>query len=69
MAGPAGDGRLAVFAEHADEDRGRKKRYRRSFRFSSDLDVEEMSATDERGILSVRLPKPEPTAGADIDTE
>lgn len=48
------DGRLAVAAEHEDENR--KRTYHRSFRFPKDIDEDGIAAEYANGVLEVRLP-------------
>ncbi|QLK25560.1 Hsp20/alpha crystallin family protein [Natrinema zhouii] len=55
------DGVLNIAAEHADENRGRKKTYHRRFRFPKTVDDEEISAEYTNGVLEVRLPTAEST--------
>jgi len=50
------NGVLNIAAEHADEDRGRKRTYHRRFRFPKDVDEEEIAASYTNGILEVTLP-------------
>ena len=49
-------GVLNIAAEHADEDRGRKRTYHRRFRFPKEVDEADISASYTNGILEVRLP-------------
>ena len=50
------NGVLNIAAEHADEDRGRRRTYHRRFRFPKDVDEEEIAASYTNGILEVTLP-------------
>ena len=50
------NGVLNIAAEHADEDRGRKRTYHRRFRFPKDVDDEEITASYSNGILEVTRP-------------
>lgn len=50
------EGVLNVAAEHADEDRGRKKTYHRRFRFPRDIDEKGIGGTYRNGVLEVHLP-------------
>ena len=50
------DGVLNVAAEHADEDRGRKRTYHRRFRFPKGVDADDITASYRNGVLEVRLP-------------
>lgn len=59
------DGRLYVAAEHADEDRGRRKRYYRSFRLPKRVADEDISATYTNGVLEVTIPIAEGAAPGD----
>ncbi len=50
------EGRLAVAAEHEDENTSRKRTYHRSFRFPKGVDDEAIAAQYANGVLDVRLP-------------
>ena len=50
------NGVLNVAAEHADDDRGRKRTYHRRFRFPKDVAEDSISASYSNGILEVTLP-------------
>ena len=50
------NGVLNVAAEHADDDRGRRRTYHRRFRFPKDVDEAEITAAYTNGILEVTLP-------------
>lgn len=50
------EGRLAVSAEHEDEERGRQRTYHRSFRLPKAIEPEEIEATYRNGVLEVALP-------------
>ncbi|MDY6779741.1 MAG: Hsp20/alpha crystallin family protein [Halobacteria archaeon] len=64
------DGRLNISAEHKDEERGRKRRYHRTFRFPKKVVDEDISATYRNGVLEVRLPiERKTTKGREIEVE
>jgi HSP20 family protein len=65
------DGRLNIAAEHAEEDRGRRKTYHRTFRFPKDVDPDEIAARYRNGVLEVTLPVVERTTprGTPIEVE
>lgn len=64
------DGRLYVAAEHHDDDRGRRKRYYRSFRLPKRVDDEGIEATYTNGVLEVTIPIAEGAApGKEIPIE
>jgi HSP20 family protein len=64
------DGRLAVSAEHVDEDRNRQKNAHRTFRLPKDIVVDDITATYSNGVLEVTLPiEGELTAGTEIPIE
>jgi HSP20 family protein len=56
------DGRLYVTAHHRDEDRGREKRYYRSFRLPKRIDDDGIEASYTNGVLEVTLPVAEGAA-------
>lgn len=63
-----GDGVLNVVAEHEDEERGRRRSYRRRFRIPKTVDDVEITARYVNGVLEVRLPVPEGTTqGREIE--
>lgn len=50
------EGRLNVSAEHEDDDRGRRKRYHRTFRLPKKVEPENINATYRNGVLEIALP-------------
>ncbi|MCY4731380.1 Hsp20/alpha crystallin family protein [Natronomonas gomsonensis] len=56
------DGRLYVAAEHTDDDRGRRKRYYRSFRLPKRVVDDDIEAEYTNGVLEVTIPIAEGTA-------
>jgi HSP20 family protein len=50
------DGVLNIAAEQEDPDRGRRRAYRRQFRFPRRVDPDGIEATYRNGVLEVRLP-------------
>lgn len=50
------EGRLFVWAELEDEQRGRRKSYRRTFRLPKEIEPDEIDAHYRNGVLEVRLP-------------
>jgi HSP20 family protein len=56
------DGRLYVAAEHTDDDRGRRKRYYRSFRLPKRVVDDDIEAEYTNGVLEVTIPNAEGTA-------
>lgn len=64
------EGRLSVSAEHIDEDRGKRKRFYRTFRMPKEIDPDEISATYTNGVLEIELPILEgATKGREIEIE
>jgi len=64
------DGRLYVAAEHRDDDRGRQKRYYRSFRLPKRVGDEGIEASYTEGVLEVTIPIGEGAApGREIPVE
>lgn len=64
------DGRLYVAAEHHDDERGRRKRYYRSFRLPKRVDDEGIEATYTSGVLEITIPVAEGAApGREIPIE
>ena len=55
------EGVLNVAAEHADEERGRKRTYHRRFRFPRAIDEDAIGATYRNGVLEIALPVVEGT--------
>jgi len=56
------DGVLNVAAEHADEERNRKRTYHRRFRFPRAVDEDDIAAAYRNGVLEVSLPAIKDTA-------
>lgn len=50
------DGRLTIAAEREDEDRNKRRTYRRSFRMPKEIDEDEIRARYKNGVLDVYLP-------------
>lgn len=50
------EGRLIVSADHEDDERGRRRTYRRSFRMPRDIEPDAIDAQYRNGVLEVRLP-------------
>lgn len=50
------DGRLYVAAEHHDDERGRRKRFYRSFRLPKRVVDDDIEATYTNGVLEVTIP-------------
>jgi len=48
--------RLKVSAEHYDEDRGKRRRYHRTFRAPKGIEPEGIEATYRNGVLEVTMP-------------
>lgn len=64
------DGRLYVAAEHHDDERGRRKRYYRSFRLPKRVNDRGIEATYTSGVLEVTIPVAEGAApGREIPIE
>lgn len=59
------DGRLYIAAEHHDEERGRRKRYYRSFRLPKRVDDESITAQYTNGVLEVTIPVAQGAAPGD----
>lgn len=49
-------GRLFVAAEHEDENRARRRTYRRTFRMPKEIDADEIEAHYRSGVLEISLP-------------
>lgn len=50
------DGRLSIAAEQEDEERNKRRTYRRSFRMPKEIDEDEIRARYKNGVLDVYLP-------------
>lgn len=50
------EGRLFVWAQLEEPDRGRRKSYRRTFRLPKEIEPDEIEAHYRNGILEIRLP-------------
>ena len=50
------EGRLFVWAQREDRERGRRKSYRRTFRLPKEIEPDEIEARYRNGVLEVRLP-------------
>lgn len=50
------EGQLFIWAEHVDEEHGRRKTYRRNFRVPKEIQPDEIGAHYRNGVLEVRLP-------------
>ncbi|MFB6113139.1 MAG: Hsp20/alpha crystallin family protein [Halodesulfurarchaeum sp.] len=53
------EGQLTVGAEREDEERGKRRTYRRSFRMPKEIDEDEIRARYKNGVLDVYLPAQE----------
>ena len=65
------DGVLNIAAEHADDQRSRRKTYHRRFRFPKTVADDDITARYTNGILEVRLPVETgaPVTGRQIEIE
>lgn len=62
------DGRLFVVAETEARDRGRQRRFRRTFRLPKEVEPDDIETRYQRGILEVQLPTTAPhTSGRKIE--
>lgn len=50
------EARLFIWAEHEDDERGRRKSFRRTFRPPKEIEPQEITAHYRNGVLEVRLP-------------
>ncbi len=56
------EGRLTIAAERDDDERNRRRTYRRSFRMPKEIDEDEIRARYQNGVLDVYLPAEEDAA-------
>jgi HSP20 family protein len=64
-------GVLNVAGEHEDEARGARRTYHRRFRFPKTIDEDDIEATHQNGVLTVRFPVVVDAAvtGTEIESE
>ena len=50
------EGRLFIWAQHIDDEHGRRKSYRRTFRLPKEIEPDDIEARYRNGVLEVHLP-------------